>query len=121
MMHLFIDVYKLGQDALIYAYQEQKFLFQTTPIYLLLQIVVDIVCMCFFGVLGVAISWHLFAFISGFITNRYLLYKQHLKNYSWKMYIQFDEYDRIIVQKIFFRLPLFVKRWIPAWFKITSL
>lgn len=121
MLHLFVDVYKLAQDAVIYAFQEQKFLFQATPFFLLLQILVDIASMRIFGVIGVAISWHVGAFLTGFFTNWYLYHKQHLKKYSWKMYFRYDEYDRIIIGSVITRLPRWVRGFFSDRFKIPSL
>lgn len=119
LLHLFIDVYKLGQDAVIYAFQEQKFLFQVAPLFLILQLLVDIFSMKFFGVYGVVISWHLFAFLTGYFTHWYLFRKQHMKKHSWARYYRFDAYDRLILSKVFNRMPQKLQKFVPESFKVN--
>lgn len=100
LLHVFTDTYKVGQAALIYGLNQQKFQFFLAQFGLLLQLVLDISFTYYWGVMGIIFSWHLQAIILGIATNRYLHKKFNVVTWDWNGFFSYDEYDQILVERI---------------------
>ena len=101
--HLFVDAYKSGQDGLVYAYKEQKFMFILLPLTIIAQIILDIAGAKVFGVSGTALSWHLGALLPGIVTAIYLSRKWNMPQTRLREILNFDAYDRMLLKKVFGR------------------
>lgn len=107
VLRLFVDVYKIGQDALLYAFNRQAFMFKVQPFFTAISIILDIVFAKAFGLVGIVISWHLYALITGFVQNRYLFNVVGVAKIKWKDLLRFDNYDKEILLSIVGRIRSF--------------
>lgn len=102
LLHIFIQVYKTGQGALLYALHEQKFLLKIFPFTYALEIFLHILFTYYWGILGTVIAWNLQSLIVTVYINYYLQKKSGLNLWSWESFFHYDEYDKMLLQKIFF-------------------
>lgn len=100
LLHLFVDGYKVGQNPLLYALEQQKFQFILFNFGLLLQVVLDVSFIYFWGVPGIIWSWHIQALALGIAINIYLARKLAIPMGGWKELIRFDQYDHMLFEKV---------------------
>ena len=101
LLHFVSDVYKMGQSALLYAYNRQKFIFFITPVFLFFQIVFDVVFVSTVGLIGIVLAWHTQALMSGYIYNYYIHKNIGIRHTRARYFFQYDSYDRLILSEIF--------------------
>jgi len=100
LLHFISDVYKIGQTALLYAFNRQKFVFLLTPFFLLVRLALDVVLVKLIGVAGIIISWHLYGLLAGFVYNVYITKTMGIRKILWKEFFSFDSYDRLILSAL---------------------
>lgn len=109
LLHLFIEVYKLGQGALLYALEQQRFRFLLFYPSLVVQVVLTIVMTRAWGVAGTIFAWHVEGVIFGFLTNRYLAKRFGMRFGGARELFRFDEYDQWLLRNIRIRLKRFLR------------
>jgi len=100
LAHFLTDVYKIGQSPLLYAFNRQKFIFFVTPLFVFMQIALDIVFVSVFGLIGVVLSWHLHAFLTGAVYSYYIHHYIGIRRTSFREFFRFDSYDMLILSGI---------------------
>jgi O-antigen/teichoic acid export membrane protein len=98
LLHFLCDTYKVGQTALLYAFNKQKFLFQVTPLFMLSQLILDFFLTRAFGIFGAVLSWHVHAFFTGAVFNWYFHSVVRIARTRWSDFFCFDAYDRIFLE-----------------------
>ncbi len=104
LLHLFVEVYKLGQGALLYALKEQRYRFFIFYPSLAVQVILTIVMTRAWSVIGTVVAWHLEGVIFGFITNQYLTRRFGMGFWDSREFFRFDEYDRWLLRGVRIRL-----------------
>jgi O-antigen/teichoic acid export membrane protein len=99
LIHLYIQIFRLGQSAFIHALKQQKFLLQVFPISLSLKIILDIILINIWGLFGAVVSWHLHVILLGLMFEFALRKKFNINIWQWKSFFSFDELDRQIIQR----------------------
>ena len=97
LLRLFIEVYKIGQSGLLYAFDQQKFNFKLYPIAYTLNILLDIIFITLWGIIGLAISGHVYVLIIGYIVGRHLLKNFGMNSWDWRQFIMYDDHDRVVI------------------------
>ena len=100
LLHVFTQVYRMGQPALLYALNQQKFLVQIFPLLFVVELIFYIVLTYFWGIWGAVLSWHVHVIATGFIVAVFLKRKYHMDMWVWKDFFSFDEYDKMLLSKI---------------------
>jgi hypothetical protein len=80
-----------------------------SPVFLVLQTILDIILIKIFGVFGAALSWHIYAFFTGYIMNTVVIRKIVLNKINLADILRFDEYDKLIIGKALSKLPVLKK------------
>lgn len=109
LLHVFVDVYTIGRTPVMYGLKQQKFLLKTYPLSFTLEIILNIVLTKYFGVIGSIASWHLKVIIMNRIVSVYLKNKFNITLWSFKDFVSFDDYDRMIVKLIYKRIKRYLK------------
>ncbi len=110
-LHFIVDIYKLGQSSLLYAYNQQKFMFTALPVFLVIQVTFDVLFIKLFGIIGSVLSWHLYSLCNGFIVNRHLAKKVKFHQTTIREFISFDEYDKVVLSGITSRIRSYLPKF----------
>ena len=101
LLQLFVEVYRLGQHALNYAFNAQKLLLRLFIFALLLEIILYPSLSYLFGIFGYVAAWQLEVLLQGFYNNWELKRNYNFKiSKGWKYFFTFDNYDRLVLNKI---------------------
>ncbi|OHA15162.1 MAG: hypothetical protein A3G52_03470 [Candidatus Taylorbacteria bacterium RIFCSPLOWO2_12_FULL_43_20] len=101
LFDLFIDAFSVGQSAVLYGLKQQKLSLLINMIMQVIILASQIVLITSLGVVGASISVLVTGF-SSYLLRRYILEKK--LNFSpasgWRVFFTYDEYDKLIVDKI---------------------
>ncbi|MEK7560785.1 MAG: oligosaccharide flippase family protein [Patescibacteria group bacterium] len=104
LLRLFIDVYRIGQSALIYAFGEQRFMLAIFPYMFVTHILLDTVSAYLGGVPGMLASWNFRGVIGQWIIHFHLKKKHHIPSMHLRDLFMIDEYDRVFWRLIALRV-----------------
>lgn len=104
MLKIFIDVFSLGQGAILYALKEQKLMFGMGMANMVSITIAQIIFTKTFGIAGAIMSVIVVALFS-VVFREYVLAKRfHFPITTWKEFWAFDEYDKLILKQLKARL-----------------
>jgi len=104
MTHLFIDVYSLGQTAVLYAHKKQKDLFAVSVFSVVMAVVSQISLIYLFGIWGMVAAWLLTSLVIAFLRELVVQKKTGLRLWNWRSFFIYDEFDKKIVHQFKKRL-----------------
>ncbi len=106
---LLVEVWGIGQEAILFARRRQRFLFFMSIYGTLQQLFLVFISLYYFGLVGFILAIILNAALSRVIIEFYIKKYLGLLKFSLKDYLSYDDYDRIIINAVLKRLIFFIK------------
>ncbi len=103
----------VNHGSLLYAHQEQKFLFGVSWINTISSVTLQPLLIFFFGVYGSVLERHLSTALILWLRERHLRLKHHLATFKLGDLLVFDDFDRTTIKRFFDYLRTLVIRKVP--------